>query len=76
MAELTVLLRRKGISEATAARAAAELTEHNALRAHADIEYRAIRVAPNEVELGVVNVLRLFDAAAALVFFSVLAGLF
>ena len=32
-------------------------------RPHADIEYRAIRVAPNEVELGVVNVLRLFDAA-------------
>ncbi len=39
-------------------------------RPHADIEYRAIRVAPNEVELGVVNVLRLFDAAAALVFCS------
>ncbi len=39
-------------------------------RPHADIEYRAIRVAPNEVELGVVNVLRLFDAGAALVFCS------
>ncbi len=37
-------------------------------RPHADIEYRAIRVAPTEVELGVVNVLRLYDAGAALVF--------
>jgi ATP-dependent RNA helicase DeaD len=37
-------------------------------RPHADIEYRAIRVAPNEIELGVVNVLRFFDAGAALVF--------
>jgi ATP-dependent RNA helicase DeaD len=37
-------------------------------RPHADIEYRCIRVAPNEVELGVVNVLRFFDAGAALVF--------
>ncbi|MBI1181068.1 MAG: DEAD/DEAH box helicase [Alphaproteobacteria bacterium] len=37
---------------------------------HADIEYRALRVAPNEVELGVVNVLRFYDAGAALVFCS------
>ncbi|MDR3374399.1 MAG: DEAD/DEAH box helicase [Ancalomicrobiaceae bacterium] len=35
---------------------------------HADIEYRAVRLAPNELELGVVNVLRFFDAQAALVF--------
>ncbi|MDR3493280.1 MAG: DEAD/DEAH box helicase [Ancalomicrobiaceae bacterium] len=35
---------------------------------HADIEYRAVRLAPNELELGVVNVLRFFDAPAALVF--------
>jgi hypothetical protein len=35
---------------------------------HADIEYKAIRVAPNEVELGVVNVLRYFEAPGALVF--------
>ncbi len=35
---------------------------------HADIEYRAIRVAPNEVELAVVNVLRLVEAQSALVF--------
>ncbi len=38
LAELAALLRRKGISEATAADAAAELTKHDALRAHADIE--------------------------------------
>jgi ATP-dependent RNA helicase DeaD len=35
---------------------------------HGDIEYRAIRVAPNEVELAVVNVLRFFEAPGALVF--------
>jgi ATP-dependent RNA helicase DeaD len=35
---------------------------------HGDIEYRAIRVAPNEVELAVVNVLRFFEAQGALVF--------
>ncbi|HYC69474.1 DEAD/DEAH box helicase [Brevundimonas sp.] len=35
---------------------------------HADIEYKAIRVAPNEVELAVVNVLRYFEAPGALVF--------
>lgn len=35
---------------------------------HADIEYKAIRVAPNEVELAVVNVLRYFEAHGALVF--------
>ncbi|WP_371130411.1 DEAD/DEAH box helicase [Phenylobacterium sp.] len=35
---------------------------------HGDIEYRAIRVAPNETELAVVNVLRFFESPAALVF--------
>jgi ATP-dependent RNA helicase DeaD len=35
---------------------------------HADIEYRAIRVAPREVEHAVVNVLRYFEAPTALVF--------
>ncbi len=35
---------------------------------HADIEYRAIRVAPNEIELAVVNVLRFIEAPAALIF--------
>jgi ATP-dependent RNA helicase DeaD len=37
---------------------------------HGDIEYRAIRVAPNEVEHAVVNVLRYFDSPGALVFCS------
>ena len=37
---------------------------------HGDIEYRAIRVAPADVELAVVNVLRLFDSPGALVFRS------
>jgi ATP-dependent RNA helicase DeaD len=35
---------------------------------HGDIEYRAMRVAPNEVEHAVVNVLRFFEAPGALVF--------
>ncbi|WP_426437502.1 DEAD/DEAH box helicase [Bradyrhizobium genosp. P] len=35
---------------------------------HADIEYRAIRVAPSDVEHAVVNVLRFFEAPSALVF--------
>jgi ATP-dependent RNA helicase DeaD len=37
---------------------------------HADIEYRAIRVAPHDVENAVVNVLRLHEVRAALVFCS------
>ncbi len=36
--------------------------------AHADIEYRAVRIAPNEVELATVNVLRFFESGAAIVF--------
>ena len=35
---------------------------------HADIEYRAIRVAPNDIEHAVVNVLRFFESPSALVF--------
>jgi ATP-dependent RNA helicase DeaD len=35
---------------------------------HGDIEYKAMVVAPNEVEHAVVNVLRLFEARATLVF--------
>ncbi|MHB8284138.1 MAG: DEAD/DEAH box helicase [Caulobacteraceae bacterium] len=35
---------------------------------HADIEYRAIRVAPNEMERAVVNVLRDYEVPGALVF--------
>lgn len=37
-------------------------------RAHADIEYRAIRVAPGDVGHAVVNLLRMYDAPGALVF--------
>lgn len=35
---------------------------------HGDIDYRVMRVAPNEIEHAVVNVLRFFDARGALVF--------
>jgi len=35
---------------------------------HGDIEYRAVRVAPNEIEHAVVNVLRYFEAPSALIF--------
>ena len=37
---------------------------------HGDIEYRAIRIAPNEIEHAVVNILRFFEAPGALVFCS------
>ena len=37
---------------------------------HADIEYRAIRVVPHDVEHVVVNVLRYFESPSALVFCS------
>ncbi len=36
--------------------------------AHGDIEYRAVRVAPNEVENAVVNLLRYFESPGALIF--------
>jgi ATP-dependent RNA helicase DeaD len=35
---------------------------------HGDIEYRAMRVAPNEIEHAIVNVLRYFDPAGSLIF--------
>ena len=35
---------------------------------HADIEYRALRVMPNEIEKAVVNTLRFYEAPSALVF--------
>ncbi|MCC6918640.1 MAG: DEAD/DEAH box helicase [Alphaproteobacteria bacterium] len=35
---------------------------------HADIEYQAVRIAPNDVEHAVVNLLRFHDLGAALVF--------
>ena len=37
---------------------------------HSDIEYRALRIAPNEIERAVVNVLRYFEAPGVLVFCS------
>ncbi|MGI4879701.1 MAG: DEAD/DEAH box helicase, partial [Janthinobacterium lividum] len=41
---------------------------------HSDIDYRAIRVAPNDLEVAVVNTLRYFEAGAALVFASTREG--
>ncbi len=40
----------------------------NGERGHADIEYRAVRVMANEVELAVVNVLRYNDSQCSIVF--------
>ncbi len=71
--------RRTLLFSATIARDIAELAktyQRDALRIdtttrnapHGDIEYKAIRVAPNEIELAVVNVLRFFEAPGALVF--------
>lgn len=42
--------------------------------AHADIEYRAIRIAPNDGERAVVNVLRFFEARTAIVFCATREG--
>jgi ATP-dependent RNA helicase DeaD len=39
-------------------------------RQHSDIEYRAYRIAPNEIEHAVVNTLRWFEAPRAMVFCS------
>jgi ATP-dependent RNA helicase DeaD len=39
-------------------------------QAHGDIEYRAIRIAPNEREHAIVNVLRYFEARGAMLFCS------
>jgi len=41
---------------------------------HSDIDYRAIRIAPNDIEVAVVNTLRYFEAGAALVFASTREG--
>ncbi|MDI4663178.1 DEAD/DEAH box helicase [Xanthobacter autotrophicus] len=56
--------------------ALAKRYQHEALRievasaegGHADIEYRAIRVVPKEIEHAVVNLLRFYDAPCAIVF--------
>ena len=37
-------------------------------QSHGDIEYRAVRIAPNEIELAVVNVLRFYESRGAMVF--------
>ncbi len=42
--------------------------------AHGDIEYRAVRVAPNEVEHAVVNLLRYFESPGALIFCATREG--
>ena len=47
---------------------ALRLVVGTAEQAHTDIDYRAICVAPNEVELAAVNVLRYFEPGAALIF--------
>ena len=39
-------------------------------RPHGDIEYRALRIAPNEIEHATVNTLRWFEAGRAMVFCS------
>lgn len=49
-------------------REALRIDVSGAERAHADIEYRAIRVAPGDVGHAVVNLLRMHDAPGALVF--------
>jgi ATP-dependent RNA helicase DeaD len=41
---------------------------------HGDIEYRAVRVAPNDAEHAVVNLLRYFEAPGALVFCATREG--
>ncbi|MGH2340977.1 DEAD/DEAH box helicase [Segnochrobactraceae bacterium EtOH-i3] len=54
----------------------AERYQHNAQRiavagsnrGHADIDYRAIRILPGQVEHAVVNVLRYFDAPSTIIF--------
>jgi ATP-dependent RNA helicase DeaD len=53
---------------ATYQRDALRLVVGAAEEPHADIDYRAIRIAPSEVELATVNVLRYFEPGAALVF--------
>ena len=49
-------------------KAAVRIDTSSLNEAHGDIEYRAMRVAPNEIEHAVVNVLRFFEARGALVF--------
>ena len=49
-------------------RDAVRIDTTNKSQPHGDIEYRAMRIAPNEIEHAVVNVLRFFEAPGVLVF--------
>jgi ATP-dependent RNA helicase DeaD len=51
-------------------RDALRLATTNEREAHRDIEYRALRIAPNERDHAIVNVLRYFESPGALVFCS------
>ena len=51
-------------------RDAVRIDTTNKSQPHGDIEYRAMRIAPNQIEHAVVNVLRFFEAPGALVFCS------
>jgi ATP-dependent RNA helicase DeaD len=77
--DATPAARRTLLFSATIAREIANLArqyQRDALRIdtvsrnepHGDIEYRAVRVAPNEIEHALVNVLRFFEARGTLVF--------
>jgi len=77
--ETTPVERRTLLFSATLPKAIVTLASHyqkDALRiatksdvsGHADIEYRAIRIAGNKIERGVVNLLRFIDPPGALVF--------
>jgi ATP-dependent RNA helicase DeaD len=81
MLDATPVERRTLLFSATIARDIASLAkryQRNALRIdttvsnepHGDIDYRALAVAPNDIEHAVVNVLRFYDAPGALVFCS------
>lgn len=83
--EGTPATRRTLLFSATLARpiiALAGRYQNNALRIdtrdssqpHADIEYRAIDVLPDEVEAAIVNVLRFYEAPASLVFCATREG--
>ena len=58
--------RRPGAQVTSATRSASTRWCQN--QPHGDIEYRAIRIAPNEIEHAVVNVLRFYEMRAAMVF--------
>ena len=49
-------------------RAAVRIDTASSNEPHGDIEYRAIRIAPGEIEHAVVNVLRFYESGRALVF--------